>query len=131
MLFQPPVSIGWQYFPFADVDLDRYESARDGFRRRSEEMRMTADHRFDLLTRTGFHVGTILAAAKEAERVRRRRMSTVCKLGWIERDAFIESLGRKWKNLLSLGRLRREEKEYLAPYVPSSSLPSKRAKDGK
>jgi hypothetical protein len=124
--------MGWQYFPFADLDIDKYELARHGFRRKSEEMRMTADHRLDLLKRTGFHLCAILTASKDAERVRRRRMSTLSKLDRMEREAFIESLWRKWKNWLSLGRIHREEKEYLSKYVESiSSLPSRRHETGK
>lgn len=120
-LVGPPVTIGWRYIPFASIDIEKYEMARNDHRRKTEELRMSPDFRFTLLKKTGYGLGDILTAAKEAKRARRRRMSTLCQLHCSRREEFFEKLRRKWKNLVSFGKIRREEKAYLAEHVPSRS----------
>lgn len=85
-----PVSLSWDYNPdnTIKVDLDTYEKTRPQRRARSE-MYMSGSIRMFLLMKTkGYTLRDIEAAAKEAEKLRKKRQNT------IKKEQFRQSLGK-------------------------------------
>lgn len=85
-----PLSLGWDYNPdnTVKVDLETYEKTRPQRRARSE-MYMPSSIRMFLLMKTkGYSLREIEAAAKEAEKFRKKRQKT------IKKEQFRQSLGK-------------------------------------
>lgn len=85
-----PVSLSWDYNPdnTVKVDLETYEKTRPQRRTRSD-MYMPGSIRMFLLMKTkGYSLREIEAAAKEAEKLRKKRQNT------IKKEQFRQSLGK-------------------------------------
>ena len=116
-----PITIDWKAISDRSIDISRYEHARDGHRRGSKNMRMTAGHRQSVLRSLGFDVSDIEKAAHSASKVRSQRQATISRLHKMDSQERMEKARRFMGNLMSLGRKSREEKKFLAPYRMASA----------
>lgn len=118
-----PLTIDWKFVSETSIDFDVYEETREraGGRRNMETMVLTKFHREVILKRLGFSQYDRNVAAKEATIVRnkRRHSNTTEMIKYQKTYESVENIVRKLKNVLSLGRIQRAEKEYLRKYVPS------------
>jgi hypothetical protein len=115
----PPLTIEWNSFRTTKIRVDEYEESRASHRRHLGELRTTPKYRVDLLKRLGVTVLDMYTAARDAERVRVNRHWTHAHLGRMEFAERMETSRRAVRNILSLGRIQRRERQYLEMYVPS------------
>ena len=75
----PAIGIGWRYDPrdIVTVDLDEYESGRDGLRRTKPELAIPATVRERMLLEVGYSRHEISKAAKAARKEKGRRAASV------------------------------------------------------
>lgn len=109
----PPVEISWDYLQFNPISIDQYERQRSGYRRGRRELCMPENYRIDLLRRSGFSAQNMVTAAREAGRIRSRRSLAIFRMQSDKRDERYEKAARAFRNVLSLGRIRKKEKDYL------------------
>jgi hypothetical protein len=118
-----PLTIDWKFISEIPVDFESYEETREreGGRRTMEKMVLTPFHREIILKRLGFSKTDRNKAAKEATiiRNRRRASNSAEMMNSQKKQEAMETALRILKNALSLGRIKRAEKEYLRKYVPS------------
>jgi hypothetical protein len=85
-----PVSLSWDYNPdnIIKVDLETYEKTRPQRRARSEMYMSGSIRMFLLMKNKGYSLREIEAAAKDAEKLRKKRQNT------IKKEQFRHSLGK-------------------------------------
>jgi len=76
----PPVELGWAHTDHTSVDIDQWESIRDGRRRLQAQMRIPPHVRKALLLHHGNDQKTIRDATRSALIARKQRMQTLDKL---------------------------------------------------
>ena len=114
-----PLSIGWESVDHVALHVDRYEAARSHHRRSVRSMRLVAEHREQLLRTLGFSREEMLWGQANAKLVRKLREKTNDRLSLDRFHEVWESIGRKFRNLVTLGKFKRRQKEYLQKHVPS------------
>lgn len=75
----PSVSIGWEYDEFPALQLDDFESIREGNRRTKRGMLMDRSYRVRLLKRLGYSESDIIDAFRANKKVRQARLQTLSK----------------------------------------------------
>lgn len=75
----PPIGIGWRHYPEATVvvDLDSYESCREGTKRHKSELAIPPDVRKDMLRDAGFSRQEIADAVRRARKDKERRALSI------------------------------------------------------
>lgn len=117
-----PLSIGWESVNQILLDLDRYEAVRVRHRRPVQAMRMAAEHREFILRALGYTREEILRGQLSADEVRQRRRKTNGNLPLDGVHEIMESTSRKLRNILTLGKFKRKQKEFLLKHVPQGTL---------
>lgn len=101
----PPIGIGWKYARTHVEDLNSYETARLGKRKRSIRLILSREEREALLLNWGASFHDIIEAVRANMKVKNQRRQTVVNIGKVERieEAF-ESATRKLKRALLMRR---------------------------
>jgi hypothetical protein len=123
-----PVTIDWKSCQDYVVSLDRYEEARAGKRRQHKNLRMSKDHRDNLLRKLGFPRAERLAGMRAANIVRQHRRQTNASLDRDRLQERLEIVRRRIRTVITLGRIKAQERAYLNQ-VRQTVV--KKGKDGK
>lgn len=142
-VYGPPLSIDWEHQSENWMTVDQFENTRSGERKnlflhrsRSEfQLLLTRGERYRRLKRC-YSPAQINAAERSVEAAREKRWRAV-KTPWFLRwktersDEMLESLKWNIKNVLSMGKLKREERELLRPYLKAKKMKESMAKFAK
>lgn len=111
----PPITIGWTAVTSATVNLDDYETMREGHRRFQHQMLMPKGEReFILRKRLGFSQAELNQATKAANIVRAQRRATIGSLDAHRAHARMEYCKRNLRHALTLGMRKRAERRYIS-----------------
>jgi hypothetical protein len=113
-----PLTIAWESVSSVSINLDKYERARGDHRRKPIEMHMTYVHRENILRNLGFSRQDMDWGTKAATIARRERRETHANLHASRTHERLETLRKNVKNIMTLGRTKRKEREYLEMHVP-------------
>lgn len=119
-----PLTLEWTPVSKDVLDLDVFESFREGHRRPQDELKLVAAHREQMLKKLGFSRKLILEGTRAANQARRGRYTTIARLKSTDSEEMMEGIERKLKNIASFGRMKRREQKFLAPYT-EKNLPKK------
>ena len=122
--FGCPVTIDWESLPPpVIVELDAYEYIRAPNRRhRQEQMRMNSTKRERMLQDLGFGLSDRQWGRKEANMVRKHRKQTnmFADHKFVDKTMeTVEGMERRLLSALTMGRYKKEERDYLKKNVPN------------
>jgi hypothetical protein len=115
----PPLTIGWKHVSSVDLDIDKYEEARAGNRRKQQEIQMKQDYRKQLLRSLGFSLAEMQKGTKAANIVRNRRRHVNAVLYKDASNEIAEKVVRRFVSIATLGYKKRKEKKYLRKTLPN------------
>jgi hypothetical protein len=115
----PPMTICWEHVSSVDLDIDKYEEARAGNRRKQEEMKRNQDHRKRVLRSLGFSLVEMQKGTKAANIVRNRRRRVNAELYKDSSNAKLEKVKRRLACIATLNYRNRKEKKYLSKSLPN------------
>jgi len=112
----PALAIDWEPQSEVTVKVAEYEELRPE-RRTSNQMLLSATTREQFLRSLGYARSEIVEATKvvNVARGQRRRTRQTLHLIWLQEME--EKIVKKIKNILSLGKIKREERKFLEQYV--------------
>jgi len=109
-----PISIDWEYEEQEAMDLERYETSRDGQRRERGEMRIPSFVRRDVLKNNGFSNYEIQTATKDASITRKQRHNTRNQKPVMEKTSLvIEKISRNIRRVVSINSMGKELEDML------------------
>jgi len=111
----PSLAIDWHPQSQITCKVDEYENYRPE-RRTANQMLLSAGRRWSRLMSVGFARSEIVAVTKEVNIVRRQRRKTKTSLYLSPFHELHEKVVRKVKNLLSGGKIKREERQFLEQF---------------
>ncbi len=112
----PPLTIEWDHMSEITLSLDSYEESKPA-PRNGREMIVPRLAREQIFRDAGFSYNQLIRLTKPVNVARLQRRKTHSTLGlspWLE---VYEKATRKAKNVISLGKKKREEKEFLKPWL--------------
>lgn len=118
----PALSIDWHPQSEMTVQVDEYEQYRPK-RRTKNQMTLSADRRWSYLKSVGFARSEIVAVTKDVNIVRRQRRRTKTWLYLSPIHELQEKIVKKIKNILSGGRIKREERHFLEQFIGAKPSP--------
>ena len=108
----PPVELGWAHTESTSVEFDKWESIRDGRRRRQSQMRIPPDDRRFLLRHHGNAQKDIRDATRNAAICRSQRAYTVQRLNRRNLDEFVDKIKRAFNIKRALTKKKAEKELY-------------------
>ena len=108
----PPLSLDWKAQACYEIPLDKYEKNRPE-RRNKHELALPDVIRIEILRNSGYSRSEIVARTRPVNIARTRRMSTIKGMKRAGFEEFTERVSHKARNILSLGRRKREERMFL------------------
>lgn len=91
----PPISLDWEYYEQEPVLIHDYESGREGYRRKTHEMRMPPLYRRRILEQSGTTPDEIKMREKEMKRIRKNRERTAALLPFLKIQELAERVSRR------------------------------------
>ena len=124
----PPLSISWKAFDTIILSVDDYEGITSGSsenvprqRRPPTQLVLPSKQRHRILMELGYSRGEIREAIQEAEQIQSSRRRTNQQRRWDQTHSTLEKVSRKLHHCLTLGRAKRQELEWMRPFLPSTS----------
>ena len=112
--------MAWEQQASYEFNLEEYEATKPAGRTKSE-CALPPSMRTEILRRSGYSRMEIVQLTKPVNIVRARRKATAQSLRLAGLQELMESLVRKTRNILTLGRLKRQERQYLERWCGSTS----------
>lgn len=111
----PPLSIAWQHESECTLEVREFENERPE-RRLGREMILPPSLRMDKLRAAGFTQSEIVHYTKQVNVTRAQRKRTEATLYQAFLQEILEDASRKTRNLLDLGKSKREERKFLEQF---------------
>jgi hypothetical protein len=115
----PPIGIGWRYRHMnKEITVDAWEERRQSNRRYLTGLMASRHERTNRLRELGYSKSDMAKSVREVMRIKNSRKKTFHNIGFEHVEEIIERTSKKFLNMLSLGAIKRREKQLLAPYLP-------------
>lgn len=125
--FGPPLAMDWDAQASYELPFEDYEATKPAARVKSQ-CALPPSARIEILRRSGYSRNEITALTKPVNQARARRRATLQQLQLAPIQELIETVARKGRNVISLGRRKRKEREYLERATANSSKENVAAK---
>ena len=122
--FGPPLTIDWEAQASYEFPLDEYEAKKPPGRGKIEYA-LPASIRVEILRRYGYSRNEIVQLTKPVNQARARRRATAQSLRLAGVEAFVETVVRGSRHVITFGRLKRRERKYLESCCSVDEGPTK------
>ena len=114
----PPIGIGWRYKVLhKSFAVDTWEERRQNDRRYLAGLMISRHERTSRLLDLGYSRKDLATSIREVMRIKNSRKKTFQNMGFESMEEVLERICKTFKNVLTLGMIKRKERQLLKPYL--------------